>query len=117
MDRRAAIAARLEGSAVRPELVPVVLGNGDEFFLRQLTQTELIEVVTASDGVIGGRFFANQFRYSLVDDDGTPLLHSYEQAAAFVNSLDMDDFEALAAAITTPADLSDPEAVEAGKAS
>lgn len=117
---RAALERRLAGSAVRAELVPITLSNGDRIALRKLTNDEMLRVATASgqDVDAEARFFIGALRFSVVDDDGAPLLQSYEEAAAFVNTLDFADFQALQEAVTeSQPSLADEEAVEAGKAS
>jgi hypothetical protein len=118
-DRKEALRRRLEASAVRAEVRPVVMGNGDEFLLRQLTNDEMIRVAQASgDGEDrDAQIFIKSFRFALVDDDGTPLLDSFDEAAAFINSLSLDDFAALQAAVDDTVSLADTEVVEAGKAS
>jgi hypothetical protein len=116
---RAALERRLAGSAVRAELLPVTLSNGDRIALRKLTNDEMLRVATASgsDDDSEARFFIGALRFSVVDDDASPLLRSYEEAAAFVNSLDLDDFAALRDAVeASQPSLADDEAVEAGKA-
>jgi hypothetical protein len=121
MDRRAAFQARIAASAVRAELMPVTLSNGDEFLLRQLTRTEMTQVFSKAGtdpDCFDANVFVYSFRFTLVDEAGEPLCESFDEAAAFVNSLDLDDFVLLrdAVAAQMPAQLDGDEAVEAGKA-
>lgn len=116
---RAALERRLASSAIRAELLPVTLKNGDTIALRKLTNDEMLRVATAagSDEDRDARFFIGALRFSVVDDDASALLQSYEEAAAFVNSLDIEDFAALSDAVDqSQPSLADDEAVEAGKA-
>lgn len=118
---RAAFQARIEANAIAAELMPVKLSNGDEFLLRQLTRTEMTRVFSKAGSdpdCFDANVFVYSFRYTLVDDDGEALCESFDDAAAFVNSLDLDDFVLLRDAVAKqmPTQLDGDEAVEAGKA-
>ena len=119
MDRKK-LEQRLAASGVKAEVIPVELKSGDTVGLRRATNDEMIRAMAAAgtDRDQEARMFTAALRFAVVDDDGEQLLQSYEEAAAFVNTLDLDDFVALRDAVQNiqPA-LADDEVVEAGKAS
>lgn len=120
MDRKR-LEERLAANAVKAELIPVLLPSGDSLMMRKLTNDEMIRVFTAAgqEADRDARVFTNSMRFCLVDDVGEPLLRSFEEAAAFVNTLDEADFAALGEALggVQPAAADDGEVVEAGKVS
>jgi|GEM_PF-7033645 len=119
MDRKR-LEERLAANAVKAELIPVALASGDLLMIRKLTTDEMIRVEVSAGGDLDrmARAFTHSMRFCAVDDVGEPLLRSFEEAAAFVNTLGPEDFTALRAALdkALPA-VGDEEVVEAGKAS
>ncbi len=112
--------ASLIASAVTAETFTVQLVSIDDTMtLRKLTQNEFLSVVTSAgdDDDREAKVFTRSLRYALLDEDGQPLLRSFEEAVQFVNMLSIEDFAAIASAFQemNSARL-DAEAVEAGKA-
>lgn len=98
----------------------IPLASGDKVGLRRATNDEMIRAMAAAGNDLDqqARLFTAALRFCVVDDDGEPLLQTFEEAAAFVNTLAVDDFLALRDAVESvqPA-LGDDAVVEAGKAS
>ena len=99
----------------------MTLSNCDQLLLRKPTHTEMTQVsIKASMGdpdCMEANLFVYAFRYALVDDEGEQLCESFDDAVAFVNSLAIEDFALIQAAVDQQTTLNDgDEAVEAGKA-
>jgi hypothetical protein len=119
MDRKK-LEARLEGSAVKAEIITIPLSSGDKVGLRRATNDEMIRSMAAAGDDLDqqARMFTSLLRFCIVDDDGEPLLRSFDESAAFINTLDLEDFVALRDAVQDiQPDLGDTEVVEAGKGS
>ena len=119
MDRKK-FEERLAASAVKAEIITVELASGDTVGLRRATNDEMIRAMTAAgnDRDREARMFTAALRFAVVDDDGELLLQSYEEAAAFVNTLAIEDFLSLRDAVESiQPSLVDDGVVEAGKAS
>lgn len=118
---RSKLEARLAGSAIKAEIVVMVaLASGDLIGLRRATNDEMIRSMSAAgtDADQQARMFTGLLRFCVVDDEGVQLLRSFDEAAAFVNSLELEDFVSLRDAVEkVQPDLASDGVMEAGKAS